>query len=247
MLTRLVSSRISLCRAASHPSNAIKSLTLLSQSPTSFTPYHPAPPHNHQRHLSSSSDNNKDDENNNDDKDQSKLEMIRNWMKWDRWKYKPDMEAISNIGKGVSPLDAFRDTVPREKREAEPVGRSWTVKELRRKSYDDLHKYVLYKERNMLLTESNLSRRHGYSMVQPERRKKVRKSMGAIKHVLGERKRKKIADHRAYLAELEKFDGLMAELKLKGNDNDSNAATMEDQREDAMHTEAKDMKLDKVD
>jgi len=248
MLTRLVSSRISLCRAASHPSNAIK-LTLLSQSPTSFTAHHPPPPHNHQRHLSSSSDNNKDDENNNDDKDQSKLEMIRNWMKWDRWKYKPDMEAISNIGKGVSPLDAFRDTVPREKREAEPVGRSWTVKELRRKSYDDLHKlwYVLYKERNMLLTESNLSRRHGYSMVQPERRKKVRKSMGAIKHVLGERKRKKIADHRAYLAELEKFDGLMAELKLKSNDSDSNAANTEDEREDAMHTEAKDMKLDKVD
>ena len=138
MLTRLVSSRISLCRAASHPSNAIKSLTSLS--PTSFI-HHPAPLHNHQRHLSSPSDNNKDDENkNDDDKDQSKLEMIRNWMKWDRWKYKPDMEAISNIGKGVSPLDAFRDTVPREKREAEPVGRSWTVKELRRKSYDDLHK-----------------------------------------------------------------------------------------------------------
>ena len=71
--------------------------------------------------------------------------------------------------------------------------------------------------------------------------------MGAIKHVLGERKRKKIADHRAYLAELEKFDGLMAELKLKGNDSDSNAANTEDEREDAMHTEAKDMKLDKVD
>ena len=71
--------------------------------------------------------------------------------------------------------------------------------------------------------------------------------MGAIKHVLGERKRAKIADHRAYLAELEKFDGLMAELKLKSNDSDSNAANTEDEREDAMHTEAKDMKLDKVD
>lgn len=84
-------------------------------------------------------------------------------------------------------------------------------------------------------------------MVQPERRKKVRKSMGAIKHVLGERKRAKIADHKAYLAELEKFDGLMADLKLKGDENGSNTATKEDQREDAMHTEAKDMKLDKVD
>jgi hypothetical protein len=29
------------------------------------------------------------------------------------------------------------DLVPKEKRVAEPVGRSWTVKELRRKSYDD--------------------------------------------------------------------------------------------------------------
>ena len=139
MFTRLVSPRIplSLCRAACHPSSGI-TLPLSSQSPASFT-YRHAPPHHQRRHLSSS-DNNKDDSNNNDENDQSKLQMIRNWMKWDRWKYKPDTEAISNIGKGVSPLDAFRDTVPREKREAEPVGRSWTVKELRRKSYDDLHK-----------------------------------------------------------------------------------------------------------
>jgi large subunit ribosomal protein L47 len=164
-------------------------------------------------------------------------------MKWDRWKYKPNMEAIANIGKGPSPLDAFRDMVPKEKREAEPVGRSWSVRELRRKSYEDLHKlwYVLYKERNMLLTESNLSRRHGYTMIQPNRRQKVRKSMGAIKHVLGERKRAKIADHRAYLAELERFNGLMAELKLEeGGDKEEN------ELEEAMHKESNEMKLDKV-
>lgn len=41
----------------------------------------------------------------------------------------------------------------------------------------------------MLLTEQQLSRRKSLSFPQPERMRKVRKSMGAIKHVLGERKR----------------------------------------------------------
>ena len=94
-----------------------------------------------------------------------------------------------------NPLDAFRDQVDRQTRGSEPVGRSWSVKELRRKSYDDLHKlwYVLYKERNMLLTEQQLSRTRQLIFPQPERFKKVQKSMGAIKQVLGERKREKIA------------------------------------------------------
>ena len=44
----------------------------------------------------------------------------------------------------------------------------------------------------MLLTEQQLSRRKQIIFPQPERLKKVRKSMGAIRHVLGERKRERI-------------------------------------------------------
>lgn len=45
----------------------------------------------------------------------------------------------------------------------------------------------------MLLTESQLSQRHSIMMPQPERMQKVKKSMGAIRHVLGERKRETLA------------------------------------------------------
>lgn len=102
-----------------------------------------------------------------------------------------------------NPLDAFRDPVDRQTRAGETVGRSWSVGELRRKSYQDLHKlwYVLYKERNMLLTEQQLSRRRQLTFPQPERFQKVRKSMGAIKQVLGERKREKVADHLSRMEE----------------------------------------------
>ena len=74
----------------------------------------------------------------------------------------------------------------------------------------------IYKEKN--ITETNLARRHGYNMVQPTRRQKVRKSIRAIKHTLGERKQKKISDHEACLKELKRFDGLMAKMKLEGDD-----------------------------
>jgi hypothetical protein len=45
----------------------------------------------------------------------------------------------------------------------------------------------------MLLTELHLARRHSMIMPQPERLQKIKKSMGAIRHVLGERKTEKLA------------------------------------------------------
>lgn len=66
-----------------------------------------------------------------------------------------------------------------------------------------LYRLVLYKERNMLLTEQQISRRRGLVFPQPERMTKVQKSMGAIRQVLGERKREKIAAHHSQKKALE--------------------------------------------
>ena len=114
-----------------------------------------------------------------------------------------------------NPLDAFRDPVDRATRMQETVGRQWSVKELRRKSFEDLHKlwYVLYKEKNMLLTEQQLSRRRQLIFPQPERFQKVQKSMGAIRQVLGERKRAKVAAHLELQKERELAQQMTAELE----------------------------------
>jgi large subunit ribosomal protein L47 len=106
---------------------------------------------------------------------------------------------VANKEYAPNPLDAFRDPIDRQIRGQEIVGRQWSVTELRRKSYEDLHRlwYVLYKEKNMLLTEQQLSRRRQLIFPQPERFKKVQKSMGSIRQVLGERKRETVAAHLA--------------------------------------------------
>eukprot|EP00536_Pseudo-nitzschia_multiseries_P006725 jgi/Psemu1/304323/fgenesh1_kg.146_\ len=116
-----------------------------------------------------------------------------------------------------SPLDAFRDPVDRATRMEQPVGRQWSVKELRRKSYEDLHRlwYVLYKEKNMLLTERQLSRRRQLIFPQPDRFKKVQKSMGAIRQVLGERKRETVAAHLARHEERELAKRMEAESETQ--------------------------------
>ncbi len=58
----------------------------------------------------------------------------------------------------------------------------------------------------MLLTENNICRRKAIPFPQADRRQKVKKSMGAIKAVLGERKRDKIAQHALKMAQLHDAD-----------------------------------------
>ncbi|CAO3677983.1 unnamed protein product [Rhizopus stolonifer] len=74
------------------------------------------------------------------------------------------------------------------------LGRSWKAKELRQKSFEDLHKlwYVLLKERNLLATQKHEAKRLN---IPPQvwtnrgRMMKCQKSMARIKFVLYERQR----------------------------------------------------------
>ncbi|KAM6414289.1 large ribosomal subunit protein uL29m [Rhynochetos jubatus] len=68
-------------------------------------------------------------------------------------------------------------------------GDAWNIKQLRGKSSEDLHKlwYVLLKEKNMLLTLEQESKRQLRPMPSPERLQKVQKSMKNIDLVVRER------------------------------------------------------------
>ncbi|XP_042339768.1 39S ribosomal protein L47, mitochondrial [Plectropomus leopardus] len=68
-------------------------------------------------------------------------------------------------------------------------GAPWTAKQLRTKSNEDLHKlwYVLLKEKNMLLTLQQESRRQKVLMPSPERIRKVERSLIRLETVVNER------------------------------------------------------------
>ena len=89
-------------------------------------------------------------------------------------------------------LEEFYDARHRSKApEDGAAGRAWEACELRRKSFNDLHRlwWTLYKERNVLLTESARARRNGMRLKYPQRKAAVRKSMARIKQVLAERRK----------------------------------------------------------
>lgn len=123
--------------------------------------------------------------------------------------------------------EEFKDP-PMKPDEIMSTGRAWTNADLRRKvcfnvfiqlsthsqsqSFDDLHKlwYVLYKERNVLLSARNKLRtaQKRTTPLEEQRYINVKRSMAAIKHTLDERKKirnflqeKELAEQAATVAE----------------------------------------------
>jgi len=70
-------------------------------------------------------------------------------------------------------------------------GRAWLARDLRHKSNVELHQlwYILVKERNMLLTVKQEALVHRQPFPAPERLRKIRQSMKAVKVVIAERDR----------------------------------------------------------
>ncbi|CAJ1060671.1 S ribosomal protein L47%2C mitochondrial [Xyrichtys novacula] len=86
-------------------------------------------------------------------------------------------------------LDEFFDLPENWGESTVKSGSSWTAKQLRAKSNEELHSlwYVLLKERNMLLTLEQEAKRQRLQMPSPERLKKVERSMYRLDTVVTER------------------------------------------------------------
>ena len=99
------------------------------------------------------------------------------------------------LRRGRGKLEDLIDTHRKTPQDPVVAGKSWPAAELRRKSMADLHKlwYVLLLERIKLQTEHRAhmqqrrSDREPPKFPAPDRYRRVKRSMGRIKHVLTER------------------------------------------------------------
>jgi hypothetical protein len=84
-------------------------------------------------------------------------------------------------------------TEPKKANEVTMTGRGWTAADLRRKSFEDLHRlwFLLYKERNLLLSEKDKLRRNRRPVTTYDEKRyyKVKKGMAAIRLVVAERRK----------------------------------------------------------
>ncbi|KAK9897797.1 MRP-L47-domain-containing protein [Cystobasidium minutum MCA 4210] len=109
--------------------------------------------------------------------------------KYAKWTKGPNGEDIPPPG-----YYALGNALNRPNREASRSGRSWDAAELRRKSFDDLHKlwYLLLMERNVLHTQKEEAKRQGVELMSytyvSEQLLKCRKTMARIKYILNERR-----------------------------------------------------------
>ncbi|CAG9465163.1 unnamed protein product [Pedinophyceae sp. YPF-701] len=102
---------------------------------------------------------------------------------------------VRGLDELLDPKPEKKDTAEQGEEPAVVTGRGWQARELRLKSFDDLHKlwYVLAKERTVLLTKRDLwQKEKGTGPFAPkwpdaERLVSVRQSMARIKTVMTER------------------------------------------------------------
>ncbi|KAI0132318.1 54S ribosomal protein L4, mitochondrial [Xylariales sp. AK1849] len=107
-------------------------------------------------------------------------------------KYKPEDDTKTDPEHGLWEFFYEKDEALIPPEEESQHGRSWTVEELRHKSWGDLHRlwWVCVKERNRVATASRERKRLGFQTGKEqsaERMKMVSKTMKAIRHALTER------------------------------------------------------------
>lgn len=105
--------------------------------------------------------------------------------------YKPIVQRTLHVTTVNRDLNEFFDNPKNYGAKMIRVGRQWSKDELRLKSNSDLHKlwYILYKERNMLMTMGHAYHEAAEPMPNPERLDKVEESMENLEYVVRERNR----------------------------------------------------------